>query len=150
MYAAEWISGTTLSMHSLRRSGFTLIELLIVLGIIAILAAIVIVAINPTKQLDDAQGSERTSNVTQLRNAINQYLIDEWELPGDQTIPDGQGNAMPICREGITDVSCINFDELTPDFIVAIPVDVDETDANLTGYEVYLDTGGRPQVQAVY
>jgi len=56
--------------------GFTLIEILIVIGIIAILAAIVIVAINPGKQFAQARNTQRTANVNAILNAIGQRMAD--------------------------------------------------------------------------
>lgn len=58
------------------QSGFTLIEILVVIGIIAILAAIVIIAINPARQFAQARNSQRVSNVNAILNAIGQNLAD--------------------------------------------------------------------------
>src|SRR3989344_1939000 len=78
------------------RAGFTLIELLLVIGIIAILASIVIVAINPTKQLGDARDAQRRSDVTTILNAVYQYAIDN-----DGLLPPGiPSTAREICIGG--------------------------------------------------
>ncbi|HVU79832.1 MAG TPA: prepilin-type N-terminal cleavage/methylation domain-containing protein, partial [Candidatus Paceibacterota bacterium] len=59
-----------------KAGGFTLIEVLIVIGIIAILAAIVIVAINPAKQFAQARNTQRESNIGAILNAIGQRAAD--------------------------------------------------------------------------
>ena len=65
-------------MKNLLRShkGFTLIEILLVVASIAILAGIVIVAINPAKQLVDTRNASRNSAVNTILNAVTQYSID--------------------------------------------------------------------------
>jgi prepilin-type N-terminal cleavage/methylation domain-containing protein len=70
------------------RRAFTLIEVLVVIGIIAILAAIVVVAINPARQFAQARDSQRTSNVNSILNAIGQRMADNKGLfrdPADAT-----------------------------------------------------------------
>jgi prepilin-type N-terminal cleavage/methylation domain-containing protein len=56
--------------------GFTLIEILVVIGIIALLAAIVIIAINPARQFAQARNSQRMSNINTLLNGIGQNIAD--------------------------------------------------------------------------
>jgi type IV pilus assembly protein PilA len=59
-----------------RQSGFTLIEILIVIGLIAVLAGVVLVAINPTRQFAQGRDAQRTSNLNAILNAIGQRIAD--------------------------------------------------------------------------
>ncbi|MFA5799762.1 MAG: prepilin-type N-terminal cleavage/methylation domain-containing protein [Candidatus Peribacteraceae bacterium] len=122
-----------MSTLSLRR-GFTLIELLLVIGIIAILAAIVIVAINPTKQLGDARNAQRRSDVNTVLNAVYQYAIDNnGTLPGAITT-----SATAICRStgGINCTGLVNLNLLTGSYLVALPIDPNTSTATSTNYTI--------------
>ena len=66
-----------LSFLSAKRTrGFTLIELLVVIGVLTILLAIVLVAINPARQFSQANDTQRRSDVNAILNAIHQYGAD--------------------------------------------------------------------------
>jgi type IV pilus assembly protein PilA len=142
--------------------GFTLIELLIVIGIIAILAGIVLVAVNPAEQFGKANDSERKSEIGTVLSAVYQY----------QTSPTARGalpectvnavvTAIPECDtdglgigvgnggfEGalelgtaVTAYDCSTT--LIPSYLREIPIDPLATfDATATGYWVCQDTTG--------
>jgi type IV pilus assembly protein PilA len=120
------------------RRGFTLIELLLVIGIIAILAAIVIVAINPTKQLGDARDAQRRSDVNTILNAVWQYAIDNnGSMPcGPGGIPCVDGTVRQLggatafcdivlgqCSTDTVDAACLRLRSLSGTYLVNIPSD---------------------------
>ncbi|MBI2097785.1 MAG: prepilin-type N-terminal cleavage/methylation domain-containing protein [Candidatus Vogelbacteria bacterium] len=56
--------------------GFTLIELLIVIAIIAILAGVVFVSLNPLQRFQDARNAARWTDVTAVLSAIKVDQVD--------------------------------------------------------------------------
>ncbi len=132
-----------------RKRGFTLIEILVVIGIIAILASIVVVAINPARQFAQARNSQRISNVETILNAIGQNLADNKGIftcagvtitSTAENIGTGAGNM---------DLSC-----LVPTYIPSV-IPMDPGGAGLTAgtaadtqYTVLVDSNGRYTIAA--
>ena len=55
------------------RKGFTLIELLVVIAVLGVLAAIVLLAVDPAEQLARGRDASRISAVTQVGRALQAY-----------------------------------------------------------------------------
>lgn len=140
------------------RSGFTLIELLLVIGIIAILASIVIVAINPTKQLADARDAQRRSDVNTILNAVYQYAIDHnGNLPScitTTTLGVCTGGSDCAAYDGGTGgpAAGCNLDVLTGSYLVNLPTDPSGTpngdSVEYAGYDIVRDANGRVTVSS--
>lgn len=119
--------------------GFTLIELLVVIGVIAILASIVVVAINPSRQFAQARNVQRESNVSTILNALGQNIADN---KGTFTCTGVTVTATAVSIG--TGGSLINLSCLVPTYIAsAIPFDPDGGDATDTLYTIAKDTLGR-------
>lgn len=129
--------------------GFTLIEILIVMGIIAILATIVVVAINPSRQFAQARNTQRVAHINTILNAVGQNLADN---KGVFTCPlIGTPIGTPSASTTIgTDSLNSNLEScLVPTYISSnIPVDpVDGSQGN-TKYEISVNSAGRYMVCA--
>lgn len=56
--------------QKLRVKGFTLIELLVVIAVLGILAAVVLVAINPSERINEANDAGVKNDVSQVASAV--------------------------------------------------------------------------------
>lgn len=138
------------------RRGFTLIELLVVIGILGILLAIVLIAINPARQFAQANNTARRSDVTTLLNAIHQFAADnKGKLPTN--MPAKGAVAVKIGWDGTTasqpgdicaDISPTYVAQLPTDPKLNIPAVSDCTKAYNTDYTVSVDSAGRVTVAA--
>ncbi len=139
-------------MKSNNTKGFTLLEIILVVAALAILAGIVIVAINPSKELADTRNSQRRSDVTSLLNGIWQYSIDNdgaFPLAIDSTTSTSQvlGTATSGCDSSCgavaTEAACADVSvDLVPDFLAELPADPQTGTASNTDYYVNVDENG--------
>ncbi|MCX6703828.1 MAG: type II secretion system protein [Candidatus Woesebacteria bacterium] len=138
-------------------SGFTLIELLVVIGILGILLAIVLIAINPAAQFAQANNTARTNDVNTILNAVHQYAADHKGV-----LPTGIPATTAVEIKKVAGGADI-CGPLSPDYVSLFPVDPDTkyipsvsngvavpdcTVDYITGYFIVKDAGGRITVSA--
>jgi len=133
---------------NIRNFGFTLIEMLLVLALIALLAALVVVAINPGKQLSDARNSVRVANIHTIIDAIYQYSIDHHgAFPATIT-----STPTEICKTeahsctGLIDLSVLTTHKV---YLVDVPIDPLVTQGNGTGYLISI-SDNRISASSIY
>ena len=132
------------------QKGFTLIELLVVIGILGILLAIVLVALNPARQFAQANNTKRASDVSAYLSAIHQYAADH-----RGALPVG---ILETAAEISSDVGEANLcADIMPTYIALLPTDpttnnngtaVGDCTSYNTGYTVIKDATGRVTVAA--
>jgi len=130
------------------QKGFTLIELLVVIGILAVLLAITLIAINPARQFANANNTARRSHVTQILNAIGQYIAEN-----KGTLPPGLSTSMAATKfdNNITGLCAA----LMPTYIPALPTDPKLNTSDVTScttfntdYTIAVDANNRVTVAA--
>ncbi len=124
------------------QSGFTLLEVIVVIAILAILSTLVIAAINPLRQIAQANNAKRQADVATLFNAIYQFVsVNNGAFPPGITTTEQE-----IAQSG-ADLCAA----LVPEFIAALPLDplvgLHETVVNCasdyhTGYTIKLTGSG--------
>jgi prepilin-type N-terminal cleavage/methylation domain-containing protein len=105
--------------------GFTLLEILLVTGIIGILSAIVIIAINPGRALARSRDLQRKVGITEINKGLNQYYIDNGYYPSTIT-PELKSICVTGSSATSTGIDCagkIDLSMLVPTYLPSIPVD---------------------------
>jgi prepilin-type N-terminal cleavage/methylation domain-containing protein len=114
----------------IKHKGFTLLEILLVTGIISILAAIVIIAINPGRSLAKARDVQRKVGITEINKGLEQYYIDHNQYP--TSINGPIGSLQGICNTGASATSTgfdcaannlVDLSMLVPTYLPSIPAD---------------------------
>ncbi|MBU2524809.1 prepilin-type N-terminal cleavage/methylation domain-containing protein [Patescibacteria group bacterium] len=130
------------------KKGFTLIEILLVIVIIAVLAGIVLIAVNPARQVSQANDAQRRSDVNSILNAIHQYAIDNRGALPSSITTSAQTMGSSVGQANI----CSN---LVPTYIAALPYDPTASGSGYTdcasyntGYTVIKDANNRITVNA--
>jgi len=146
-----------MSVNNIAKKGFTLIELLVVITIIAALAVVVFVALNPAKRLQDARDARRTTDVDSLLTAVHTYIVDN-----KGSYPTGLSAGMSEVSLGTAVASCQNtaggcnalgatcLDLSTPlvKYLKTIPTDPKNGSAAATQYTVVVDANGIVSIKA--
>jgi prepilin-type N-terminal cleavage/methylation domain-containing protein len=106
--------------------GFTLIEILIVLGMLALLSTVVLVAVNPLRQFAQARNTQREANVSALLNAVGHRLADNrgiFESASSTCSSSLPASAIEISKAGYDLRPC-----LVPEYLPELPFDPAEGD----------------------
>lgn len=135
--------------------GFTLIELLVVITIIATLAVVVFVALNPGQRLKDARDARRTSDVDTILSAIHSSIVDnDGTAPaGLSTVEQQLGTAASGCAVStggctVTAAACLNLTAGLAAYLKSIPTDPNGGTTAETNYSAIMDSNGIVTIRA--
>ncbi len=114
-----------LNIKNKTKKGFTLLEILLVVGIISVLAGIVIVAINPGRQLAIVRNTQRKQNISEINKALSQYYIDNNHYPATivTTLTEICDTGSLTFEDNPDCGSFVDLSILVPTYLTAIPTD---------------------------
>ena len=103
------------------------------------MAAIVLIAINPNKQIAQARDTVRQADINTIQKVLEQYLIDNKAYPiSISTTPGYICNTASLQTGGPACTGFVDLKVLVPNYIAEIPRDPQATGTN-TGYIVSIN-----------
>lgn len=137
-------------------SGFTLVELLLVIGIIATLAVVAFVALDPAKRFADARDVRRISDVETILSAVHQYVVDsKGSFPdslSDVNTEKQIGTASSGCSINTgncgADSACADLGSELEKYLKTIPYDPENGSAATTHYTIEKNNDGIITIRA--
>lgn len=118
-----------------REKGFTLVELLVVVAIIAVLAGVVIVAINPAALLQKSRDTKRLQDLENVHKALSLAMAEgEITLPTSDTGDSDDTGAQAIDGTGWVAFTIPTGKTGLSKYIPTLPVDPTNTGTNLYYY----------------
>lgn len=144
---------------NLIQKGFTLIELLIVIAIIAILAAVVFVTLDPLSRFQEARDSTRWSDVASILDAIKVDQVDNGGsyVSAVSTLTAGSNYTIGTCTVGgdsgcsavTTQAACADLTALsTEGYLGEVPKDPSSGTDALTDYYINKSATGQVTIGA--
>jgi prepilin-type N-terminal cleavage/methylation domain-containing protein len=129
----------------MNKKAFTLIEVLLVIGIIALLAGAIIIAINPGRQLARTRDTQRLSNISEYASAIRQNESEYGRFTCPTTNP---ANTLPTTTATISKTTStggyVNLSCLVGNYFPGdLPQDPLNNDSTGTGYTLRYDASTR-------
>ncbi|MBI2031891.1 MAG: hypothetical protein HYT08_04735 [Candidatus Levybacteria bacterium] len=130
------------------------------MAIIAVLAVVVFVALNPAQRLEDTRDAKRVSDTQSILTAIHASIVDNaGALPSGLTAgmvekqigtePTAANCAIATggCNVGATN-GCVDLSGALANYLNSIPLDPSNGTAALTGYSVVVNAAGLVTVKA--
>jgi len=140
------------------KKGFTLVELLVVIGIIVILFAVILVAVDPARRLQQARDAVRRQDVRNILEAVQEYMVDnDGDFPGgidavtasSQVLGTDATDCDTTCTAETTVVACLDLSgDLVEDYLADIPADPKTGTAANTDYALNKTAGNRIEIIA--
>lgn len=136
-----------------KQTAFTLVELLVVIVIIATLATVVFVALDPATRLAEARNSRRWNDVNNYITAIHQCIVDNDGVTSScygsltagnvyEIVATGTTGCDDVCTGATADTSCADLDTNLAAYLKSLPTDPGGVASGHTEYTISVDNNG--------